>query len=290
MLSWAVLDASAQQDPERTQFLRDIRIEAGETATEVICFNCSIFVRGQLDGDAIAIGGDIVVQGTLHGDAVALGGSIRALPNSRADADLVALGGTVRAEPGASVTGDVDSLPYFHLPGQRSYSALGACIFCAVNIGILLGLGYVIGARRTENLAGMLRRHPWMTVAAGVVVLTLYLVLIILADMLPRFGGFLIILITLAFLATSAYGYAGLAWLAGRNLARSRPRLVTWLAGSLALTALSLMPILGFAAMLCGWLLALGSATLSGFGRDSEGLAGRLIRLMRSRPQVDIGI
>ena len=77
LLFWAPLLLGAQQDSERIRFLRNIRIEAGEIATDAICFNCSIIVQGQLDGDAVAIGGDIVVQGTLRGDAVALGGSIR---------------------------------------------------------------------------------------------------------------------------------------------------------------------------------------------------------------------
>ncbi len=281
------VDLKGDEHSERVRIFRKIMVEAQETVGDAICFNCSVVVRGTLGGDAIAIGGDIVVDGKVDGDVVAVGGSIRVLPNSKIGGDLVALCGTVSTEPGSRITGAIDSHPYFHLPGQRSVRPLGALVFGIVNIGMVLAMGYLIRPTRSENLAATIRRHPWMTTLAGVIVMGLYFVLIILASMLPRFQALLINLVTMALLFPLVYGYVGEAWLMGQVVARGRSRLMTWSAGGLALTFLFLVPVAGFLALILTLLLAPGSLILSGFGSHPDRLVLRVRRLVRSNPWID---
>ncbi len=281
------VSAETNEGPDRLRMFRNIVIEAHEAAGDAICFNCSVMVRGQLGGDAIAIGGDVIVDGTVDGDALAVGGSVQTRPNSKVGGDLVALCGAAQIEPGSGVAGSIDSNPYFHLPGQRSVRPLGALVFGMVNFGMVLAMGHLIRPARSENLAATIRRHPWMTSLAGAIVMGLYFLLVVIADMLPRLEAPLIVLITLALFFLLVYGYVGGAWLVGRLLVGDGSRLMTWSAGGLALTFLFLIPIAGFLALILSLLLAPGSLILSGFGSDPDGLALRLRGLVRRTPWID---
>ena len=52
----------ASTNPERTQFGRDIRVEAKENVGDVTCIGCSIHVRGHVSGDVTAIAGSIFAE------------------------------------------------------------------------------------------------------------------------------------------------------------------------------------------------------------------------------------
>jgi hypothetical protein len=104
--------AWAKDNPDRTQFNRDIRIEANEKTADATCINCSIYVRGQVAGDVTAIHGNIVLhQGaSVAGDATTVLGNIRVEGGTSVAGDLTSVGGAVRRDSGASVAGDVTSL------------------------------------------------------------------------------------------------------------------------------------------------------------------------------------
>ena len=102
----------AKGQPERTQFSRDIRVEVGESAGDVTCINCSIYVRGKVDGDATAIHGSIVVEqgGAIGGDVTAVWGDIRADNGASISGDSTAVAGALRTQPQANLRGDRTSL------------------------------------------------------------------------------------------------------------------------------------------------------------------------------------
>jgi hypothetical protein len=104
--------ASAKENPDVTQFTRDIRVEAGQKTGDVTCINCSIYVRGQVAGDVTAIHGNITIeQGSeVAGDVTAIWGNVRVDNATRIAGDVTAVAGAARIQPQASVTGDRTSL------------------------------------------------------------------------------------------------------------------------------------------------------------------------------------
>src|SRR5579883_987951 len=54
--------AFAKDSSDITQFGHDVRIEADQTADQVTCFGCSVYVRGQVAGDITTFGGNIVLE------------------------------------------------------------------------------------------------------------------------------------------------------------------------------------------------------------------------------------
>jgi hypothetical protein len=102
----------AKSDPDRTQFNRDLRIEANEKTADATCFNCSIYVRGQVAGDVTAMHGNIVIyQGaSVAGDVTTILGDIRVEGGTSVAGDLTSVGGAVRRDSGSNVSGDITSM------------------------------------------------------------------------------------------------------------------------------------------------------------------------------------
>lgn len=102
----------AKDKPQRMQTNRDIRVEAGEQTGDVTCINCSIYVRGKVDGDATAIHGSILVEpgASVTGDTTTILGDVRAENGSSLAGDVTSVGGHVRRQAQATVGGDVTSM------------------------------------------------------------------------------------------------------------------------------------------------------------------------------------
>ncbi len=97
---------------ERTQFNNDLRVSEGESVGEVTCVNCSIFVRGEVNGDATAVHGRIILEGagTISGDATTVLGDIRLGGGTKISGDATAVAGAVLRDEEATVGGDVTAL------------------------------------------------------------------------------------------------------------------------------------------------------------------------------------
>lgn len=102
----------AATNSDRTQFRRDIRIEADDRVGDVTCVGCSIRVRGHVTGDVTAVAGSIFAESgaAIAGDVTAVGGSVHAENGSEIGGDLTTIGGTLRREPQAAVAGDVTTM------------------------------------------------------------------------------------------------------------------------------------------------------------------------------------
>jgi len=96
---------------DRVQFAHDIYVEPGDRPGDLVCLACSIHVRGQTSGDAVAVAGSIELEnGQIAGDAVAVGGRLRLRGASRIGGDAVSLVGGVYRDSEATVGGDFVSL------------------------------------------------------------------------------------------------------------------------------------------------------------------------------------
>ena len=105
-------NAVAKNNADRTQFNRDIRLAAGETAGELTCINCNIYVYGAAVGDATAIHGNVIVEqgGSISGDVTTVLGDIRVEPAGSVGGDATSVGGSLRRQAGATIGGDVTAL------------------------------------------------------------------------------------------------------------------------------------------------------------------------------------
>jgi hypothetical protein len=104
--------ARAARSNDRVQIGRSIVVEPGENVGDVVCIVCSIRVRGQTAGDAVAIGGSISLEdgAQIAGDTVAMAGSVHLESNTKVGGDVVAVAGRIRRDPQAVIGGDVTSI------------------------------------------------------------------------------------------------------------------------------------------------------------------------------------
>ena len=101
--------AFAKVSSDITQFGHDVRIEADQTADQVTCFGCSVYVRGQVAGDITTFGGNIVLEdgGMIAGEVTSFWGDVRAADNTKLAGDITVMGGSLRRQPTATVAGEV---------------------------------------------------------------------------------------------------------------------------------------------------------------------------------------
>jgi hypothetical protein len=101
--------AAAKDNPDYTQFGRDIYVAPDQKTGELTCIGCSIHIRGQVASDVTTLGGDVVLDGdaSVAGDITAIGGKVRLGAGTKVAGDLTSMGGKLIKDPQAQVAGDV---------------------------------------------------------------------------------------------------------------------------------------------------------------------------------------
>jgi cytoskeletal protein CcmA (bactofilin family) len=104
--------AFARNQSDRTSWANNINIGPNDQASDVTCMACNIRIRGQVAGDATAIGGSIVIegQGQVSGDVTAVAGNARLDKEAKVAGDVTVVGGELHRDPEASVSGDVTAM------------------------------------------------------------------------------------------------------------------------------------------------------------------------------------
>ncbi len=104
--------AGAQQNSSYSHVGRPINIEAGQQVGDVTCVGCTIHIRGQVNGDATAVGGSIFIedQGQVSGDVTAVVGNVRLEETAKIGGDATVVGGDLRRSAEAQIGGDVTSV------------------------------------------------------------------------------------------------------------------------------------------------------------------------------------
>jgi len=104
--------AFAKENPSYTQIGRNINIGPDEQVSEVTCIGCSIYIRGQVSGDATAVAGSIFIedQGQVAGEVTTVAGNIRLDKDVKIAGDTTVVGGELRRAAGAQIAGDVTSV------------------------------------------------------------------------------------------------------------------------------------------------------------------------------------
>lgn len=271
---------------DRVQVGQDIVVGQQETLTDAVCIGCSIRVQGSVTADAVAIGGNLEISGTVRGDAVALGGNVTLGPKADVGGDAVALGGRLDRDPQARIGGEAVATPGLAIAGRGLAGLLvfGLVSCTVLNIGLALLCYAIAGARRLDTVAQTVRQRGGVALLAGlggiVGAVILFTIAAFSGPVTPLIATVVFVLLALTLLV----GYAGLSTWMGQALARTTGPLGALLLGALVITVLQLIPVLNFLAFPMFFLLALGSAILSGFGTSPNWLSRQVSTSSRPAP------
>jgi hypothetical protein len=107
-----VTAAVAERNSDRVQINHDIFLERGQSSGDLVCVNCSIFVRGEVTGDVVTVLGNVLVERGAHvaGSVTTVLGDLRVQSAAQVGGDVVTVAGTLRRDPQAVVGGDATSL------------------------------------------------------------------------------------------------------------------------------------------------------------------------------------
>ncbi len=223
-------------------------IEADEEARDVVVFGGRITVRGQVIGDAVAIGGSVRLEpgAEVTGDVAAIGGPATLEANSQVHGDVISVGSELRIDDTAIVGGDVVEVPFgpqvaFGWPNSgdwdfdwgddwwddRGWWGIGRVFslfwsfFALLLLALLACLAYLLAQAPVERMARKVRAEPWKAGLVGLVAEILFLPLLGLVCvilLISIVGIPLLALVPFAILAViliSFLGYTAVAYTLG---------------------------------------------------------------------------
>ena len=97
------------RDSVAVQFGQDYTLEAGDTVRGLVLFGGSATIHGEVQRDAVIIGGGVELSGTgsVGGDLVVLGGGATVALGATVDGDMVVVGGVLERPPDFAPGGDM---------------------------------------------------------------------------------------------------------------------------------------------------------------------------------------
>jgi len=247
------------QGESKTSFLLGVTIPKGSTAKDVVCILCSARIDGRLTGDLILIGGNADITGSVDGDVVAAGGWIRT--RGSVGGEAVALGGEIQRQGGGKIAGEIESFPWIHVPGQRSFHPLGVlCLAAAVLLSVAVA-AMIWKREKSERLADRATRRWWLGLLVGLAVWYLYLEFV--DDLEPTSTVLQIaVLVLLLLLFTGTwFGFYAFVWAIGRRFSQTTGWKI-WLTGALIVLVALLAPVLGLLIFCLVFTMGLGAGLL----------------------------
>jgi uncharacterized RDD family membrane protein YckC len=239
----------------------------GETDDVVAVFG-DTRVSGIVHDNAVSVFGNVYIDGKLEGDAVAVLGNMELGPHAEIDGDVFAIGGTLRRDPAAIVHGGVQD--YFALDfGGAGWlrTWIHHCLLYGRPLALVPGLGWAWGLAFSflalyATLALLFRdgitrcvqtfeTQPGQSVLAALMAMLLTPVLVVLL-FVTVIGIAAVPFVVFGLFCAGLFGKAVmLAWL-GRRVTDKRTEgpmshpVVAVLIGGALVTALYLVPVLGF--------------------------------------------
>ena len=289
------LPAALWASEERIMVGEDIVVTEDEVLREVVCFGCSIHVKGTVtedavafggnleidnlvEGDAVAIGGRVAVNGSVGGEIVAIGGDVDLSPGAAAGSEVVAIFGNVNGAGAAAVDGEIRSmfsplrklLP-LALTGVAAI-LLGLALFLLLIQPLMVLVAFVIlGEDRIQVLANTIRQRAGLAFLSGIGLIFCWTVL----SFFIALSGVWIPGVEVVFFVVLVVGYSGISYWVGRGMSKSSGPLAAALLGALLVTIFQAIPVIGWLGFAIFNMIALGSAVLSGFGTSTDWLVRR---------------
>ena len=295
--------ATSEQQRERGPLVsigHDAELKAGETAEAVVVIGGSGKIDGKVRQAAVAVFGDLEVNGEVEQDAVAVFGNLIAGPNAKIHGETVAVGGKVEASPTAVIRGEPVSVDFPNWLKKWFVQCVLKLRPLAPQVGWVWGVAGVffllylliaaVFPTPVQACVSELTRRPASTFLFGLIAkLLLPLIMLILA---ATGVGLLVAPFIMAALMLGAIlgKVALLEWL-GFKIARqfgtaSAPSAVVGLViGSIILTILYMIPVLGLLTFMIASVWGLGAAVTAAFGGlKKEMPAKRVVPIQAASP------
>lgn len=225
-------------------------IDADEEARDVVVFGGRLTIRGQVIGDAVAIGGSVLLErgGEVTGDLAAIGGPATLEADTEVRGDVISVGGRLSIDDSAIVGGDRVEVPFgpqivFGFPdsgdwsfdwdddwwdhGYRGWWGFGRVFslfwnfFGILLLALLACLAYLLARTPVERMARKVRSEAWKAGLVGLVAEILFvplLVLVCVILVISIIGIPMLALVPFAILAVilvSFLGYTAVAYTIG---------------------------------------------------------------------------
>jgi hypothetical protein len=223
---------------DRVSFGRSIEIRADESTGDAVCIGCSITVAGEVEGDAVAVGGTVHIEGSGHvmGNAVGVGGKVRLESGATVGGDAVAVGGSVQVEEGATVEGQKSTVGWGggwgghkggdFSPGWFLFDSDAGELFWSLLRALFLALlcctAALFARGAMERTSRRLTDEPWKAIFAGLLTQLLFFPLLLFVTVILAvsiIGIPLLVLVpvaVLALLVSMMIGFAAVAQSLGR--------------------------------------------------------------------------
>ena len=279
-------------------FGRDAELKEGDSAEAVVAIGGSANVHGKVRDAVVAIGGNVNVDGEVQDAAVAVLGNVKLGPHAIVHGDVVSVGGRVIAAEGAVIKGQLQEVD-FNVPGLPKMEALtlwmGQCVFklrpLAPQVGwvwVVAGISFllcllvaVVFPRPVQVCVGELSERPATTFLAGLLT-KLFVPVILLILAMTGIGLVIVPFILAALFFGVLIGKVALLEHLGGALGRIfglemlKLPVAAFVLGSVLITLLYMVPVLGFVvyAIIGFW----------GLGVAMTGMLGRVRRERRQRP------
>jgi hypothetical protein len=113
LLTAAVLPAFARGNGDRAAMGSDITVAEGQTAGDIACAFCSVYVHGDVNGDVAVLFGSVSVDSghRISGDIAILGGDLNLAEVAEVGRDVAIAAGEANLAPGAAIHGSRNILP-----------------------------------------------------------------------------------------------------------------------------------------------------------------------------------
>ena len=273
----------SRSESEIVQFFKDVTVDKGESA-----------------GDVVSLFGNVKNFGTIRGDCVAVLGSIEQGDSAVISGDAVSIGGAIRETgTGARVEGQTVSIGFLPFAGFAIPSVPLLLFFGLFAFVLFAGLAGLFGRLFPERLVGMARtisRRTFLSLVLGLLSgpLALMLALLLLVTVI---GIPLALLLPLLYALAAFVGYVASAYLLGCKLLRlpldaKGPMFAPIAAGTGFVTLFYLLgvPLIAFeggfrmfgftllalwivVGKVC-WMLGFGALLLSRLGQDDSAKRG----------------
>ncbi|MDQ6750482.1 MAG: polymer-forming cytoskeletal protein [Actinomycetota bacterium] len=238
--------AADSSDNDRVVVVGPVTVPRGEVAHDVVVGDGDVVVSGQVSGDLVVAKGTVKISGTVKGDVFAISDRITIDPGARVGGDVSYVNEKPAVASGAQVSGKVKRVNVDKIAGPVGFAAgIGAWLAISIS-ALLLGLlalwlapRAALAAQETaETRKG--RSFAWgLALFFGIPIVAVILLVTLLG--LP-----LGLLMLLALLPLYALGYTTSAWALGRRLlGADRGRILAFIAGTVILRLVALIPIAG---------------------------------------------
>lgn len=260
----------------------DFVLKSGESLNGdmlVLGGNSTLEKDSHLSGNLNVIGGNTDANGEINGSVWLMGGNVDLGPNAVVRGDATINGGNLSRAPGAQITGNVNSGMVFggpmNIPVLTITPAflIGWFLVRSLLLAVLAAVIVLIAPEPVKRTADAIVRQPVGAALVGLVAMLIAPVLLVLFA-ITVIGIPLTLLGVVVLLAAMLLGWTALGVeLAKRldaalklNWAPAAHALVGTLVLAIVLSALELIPIVGWLPSIIASMFALGGVVLTRFG------------------------